>query len=396
MLCSCVLSFVGFTLMAVQVMIWWTFQLAAITTIICCYDLMEMYETRVLEKRIKNSYGNSVSDGQVLFRMKRGDFIDKTWAYDFVNHAAVPVCAVFSVIFSILWAADIFDLRDLCMEWFLKEYKIPGILKASAFKLCLIGALFFVFKYINYLVRSLWFKYRRNRNNKDFNTTLSKNIIALLIWGIYIIAGFLMLDVPSAGIAVVTGGLSTGMGFASKSLLENFFYGISLMTGRVRVGDYIECDGMIGKVDSITYQSTQIVTLDGSVVAILNSELFNKNFKNLTRNHQYELTKIPFGVAYGTNVEEVRQLILEGVKPLCVKTADGRDIVNPKNPVSVAFSDFGASSVDLFLVAWILVDQKISFSGKVKEKIYEVLNKNNIEIPFPQQDIYIRSIAKME
>lgn len=396
MLCSCILAFVGFTLMAVQIMIWWTFQLAAITTIICCYDLMEMYETRVLEKRIKKAYGSHVSDGQVIFRMKRGDFIDKTWFYDFINHALVPVCAVYSIIFSILWAADIFDLRDLCMDWFVKEYKIKGIMDASAFKLSLIAALFFVFKYINYLIRSLWFRYRRNKGNKDLNTTLSKNLIALLTWGIYIIIGFLMLDVPSTGIAVVTGGLSTGMGFASKSLLENFFYGISLMTGRVRVGDYIECDGMIGKVDSITYQSTQIVTLDGSVVAILNSELFNKNFKNLTRNHQYELTKIPFGVAYGTNVDEVRKLILDEVRPLCVKTADGRDIVNPKNPISVAFSDFGASSVDLFFVAWILVDQKITFTCLVKEKIYEVLNKNNIEIPFPQQDIYIRSIAKME
>ena len=168
------------------------------------------------------------------------------------------------------------------------------------------------------------------------------------------------------------------------------------MSGRVRVGDYIECDGMIGKVESITYQSTQITTLDGSVVAILNSDLFSKNFKNLTRNHQYERIAIPFGVSYGTNVEEVRRLIVEGIKSICKKTPDGRDIVTQKHPILVAFSDFGASSVDLLLVVWVLVDQRISFTAQAKEKIYQVLNDNHIEIPFPQQDIYIRSITNSE
>ena len=254
----------------------------------------------------------------------------------------------------------------------------------------------FVFKYINYIVRSSWFRYRRRTKNKDFNATLARNIIGLLIWSIYVIAVFLMLHVPGTGIAIVTGGLSTGMGFASKSLLENFFYGISLMSGRVRVGDYIEYDGMIGKVESITYQSTQITTLDGSVVAILNSDLFSKNFKNLTRNHQYERLAIPFGVSYGTNVEDVRRLIVDGIKKICKKTPDGRDIVTPKHPIIVAFSDFGSSSVDLLLVFWVLVDQRISFTAQAKETIYQVLNANNIEIPFPQQDIYIRSITKSE
>lgn len=396
MLASCILSWVGFTLMAVQIMVWWMFQLAAIATITCLYDLMEMYEASVMKRRIQKAYNNSLSDSEIQFRMKRGDFVEQTWVYDFVNRAFLPVCAVFSILLSVYMAAEIFDLRHLCMSWFLKMIQIQGIVSFSAYKLSLVVALYFIFKYVNYLIRSTWFNYRRHQNDRSFNATLAKNIIALVIWGIYVVTVFLMLDVPSTGIAIVTGGLSTGMGFASKSLLENFFYGISLMTGRVRVGDYIECDGITGKVESITYQSTQITTLDGSVVAILNSELFGKHFKNLTRNHQYELLKIPFSVAYGTPIENVRRMIVEGTQPLCKKTPDGRAIVNPKNPISVIFADFGASSVDLTLVAWVLVDQKIAFTAQAKEKIYQVLNANHVEIPFPQQDIYIRSIAKSE
>ena len=396
MLASCVLSWIGFTLMAVQIIVWWTFQLAAIATITCIYDLMEMYENRFLYRRIKKAYGEEIKDDDIRFRMKRGDFVDKTWIYDFVNRALIPVCAVFSIMACVYMAAEIFDLRQLCMTWFMKEIRVDRLFSASFFKLCVIVAMFFIFKYINYLVRSSWFKYRRQKKNKDFNATLAKNIIGLMIWGIYIIAVFLMLNVPGTGIAIVTGGLSTGMGFASKSLLENFFYGISLMTGRVRVGDYIEYDGMIGKVESITYQSTQITTIDGSVVAILNSDLFSKNFKNLTRNHQYERITIPFGVAYGTNIDNVRKLILDGIQSLCKKSNDGRAIVNPKHPISVAFSGFGSSSVDLLLVVWVLVDHKIPFTAQAKEKIYQVLNENHIEIPFPQQDVYIKSITKIE
>lgn len=393
MLAACVMAWVGYALMAVQLLVWWMFQLAAIATITCCYDLMEMYENSGMLKRVKRSHGKGLDNEEILRMMRRGDFIDKTWFYDFVNKALVPVCAVFSFLFSVYFAAEIFDLRDLCFKWFLHPIVIKGIATFSAFKLCLAVALYFIFKYLNYVIRASWFLFRKSMN-ENFNATLATNVINLIVWGIYIIAVFLMLQVPSSGIAIVTGGLATGMGFASKSLLENIFYGISLMSGRVRVGDYIECDGITGKVESITYQSTQLITLDGSVVAILNSDLFSKNFKNLTRNHQYELIKIPFGVAYGSNVDEVRKMIIEGVSPLCKKTDDGRDIINPNNPISVSFSDFGASSVDLFLVAWVLVDQRISFTAKAKEKIYEVLNNNGIEIPFPQQDVYIRSITK--
>ena len=395
MLISTIMAWVGYTLMAVQLLVWWMFQLAAIATITCCYDLMEMYEQRKLEPLIRRSLREEPTDEVLASRIQQGEFIGKTWLYDFINRVLVPVCAVFSILFSLYFAAEIFDLRDLLLRYFRMEITIPGIATFSVYHICLIVALWFVFRYAGYIIRAAWFKFRNSKDseeNSNYNATLARNIIGLLIWGIYIITVFIMLHVPSAGISVVAAGLSTGMGFASKSLLENFFYGISLMSGRIRVGDYIECDGITGKVESISYQSTQITTLDGSVVAILNSDLFSKNFKNLTRNHQYELIKIPFGVAYGTKVDEVRKMILDAMKDLETTTPDGRSIVNPENPISVTFSDFGASSVDLFLVAWVLVDQRNAFSAKAKEKIYQILNENGIEIPFPQQDIYIRSV----
>ena len=162
----------------------------------------------------------------------------------------------------------------------------------------------------------------------------------------------MILKVSSSGISIVMAGLATGLGFAMKDLLENFVYGVSLMAGRLRVGDYIECDGVQGKVESINYQSTQVVTLDGSVIAFQNATLFSKNFKNLTRNHGYVLVKVPVGVAYGVNVERVRKMLVDSLQPIVVKNKAGKYVVDTKQGFSVVFNDFGDSSVDLFVVFW--------------------------------------------
>ncbi len=397
MVASCVMAWIGYTLMAVQVIVWWMFQLAAIATITSLYDLMELYEIKVLKKRIKKVYGDDMVDGEIISQMREGYYVNKTWLYDFINRALVPVAAVISIVLSVFMASAIFEIRDLCIEWFTIDIvNVPGAIRLSLVKVFCLAAVFFIFKYVEYVIRSTYYRYKRSRTERGFNATLAKNIIAIIVWGIYIIACLFVLDVPRSGIEYVATGLSAGLGFASKDILENFVYGISLMTGRVRVGDYIECEGITGKVESITYQSTQVITLDGSVIAFLNSQLFSKNFKNLTRNHEYELVKIPFGVAYGSKVEDVRKMVIDGIKSICKTTPDGRDIVNPEHPISVAFSDFGDNSVDLLLVVWVLVDQKIAFTGQAKEKIYNVLNEHNIEIPFPQRDVYIRSIAKSD
>ena len=406
MIVSCVCSWIGYTLMAVQIIIWWTFLLAAIETITCCYDLMEMYEQKVLSKRIvmdaptfskRKELTELRRNGVLSERMEKGRYIHKTWFFDFINKALVPIATIAAVVASFFFAADIFEMTESCYELFKKVIvDEPKYIRLSIYMVVVVAGLYFAFRYLNYVLRSFYHLYRTKmseENGEDFNETLARNVIAIVIWGIYIILVLVLLKVPQTGISVVAAGLATGMGFAMKDLLENFFYGISLMSGRLRVGDYIECDGIQGKVESITYQSTQIITLDGSVIAFLNTSLFNKNFKNLTRNHSYELIKIPVGIAYGSNVEQVRKLLLNAIKPICVKLPDGRDIVNKEKKVSVLFAGFGDSSVDLNVVLWILVDQKAVFIAKVKEVIYETLNKNNIEIPFPQRDVYLHTMT---
>ena len=404
MVVACVASWLGYVLLAVQIMMWWMIQLAAIQTITCFYDLAKMYESRGLTRKIAEAKGDKIRNDAELQKyyrkiqpkMAKGEYIAQTWFHDCFLKALLPVMAVLSIPIGVYWASTIFEMTSVCRKIFFYVFlDKPGFIQLSLYKICLVLELFFIFRYLNYAIRSFYHMMRKRRKKDDKvqgNVTLANNVIAILVWGLYAVAALMILQVPSSGISIVLAGLATGLGFAMKDLLENFIYGISLMTGRLRVGDHIECDGIQGRVESINYQSTQILTLDGSIMAFQNAALFSKNFKNLTRNHGYVLVKIPVGVAYGVNVERVRNMLVKGLEPVAVKNDAGKNVVDTKQGFKVIFNDFGDSSVDLFVTCWVLVEEKAIVVAKIKEVIYNTLNKNKIEIPFPQRDVYIRHV----
>ena len=416
MIVGCVLAWIGYTLMAVQIIVWWSFQLACIQTIICIYDLIKMYGEKFLLRRLKkdnmmqehsqksrNKKRNS--DEKLKLKMleqaKKGDYINYTWFLDLLVKVLVPVLAVLSVLLSISFAANMFDMNELLVKAFYFNFiNQEGLIQVSLYKIVLVSALFFVFYYLNYVIHSVYRHYKLKQYAKTNparrpNITLANSIITIVVWGSFFIFALVLFKVPKSGISLISAGLATGLGFAMKDILENFIYGLSLMSGRVRVGDYIECDGILGKIESIGYQSTQIVTLDGSIIAFLNTSLFNKNFKNMTKNHSYEYVKLPVGVAYGEDVERVRHLLVESLDSQLgsLTTASGRPVIQKKQGFKVFFNDFGDNSVDLLVAFWVLVEERIGFVCKVKEVIYNTLQHNNVEIPFPQRDVYIRKVA---
>ena len=142
------------------------------------------------------------------------------------------------------------------------------------------------------------------------------NVLQVIVWGAWLLTILSIFEISSTWLVVVSGGLSTGIGFAMKDILENIYYGISLMTGRIKIGDYIVCDGIRGRVSSISYTSTMLEALDGSVIAFQNSQLFTKNYKNMTKNHGYELDILEVGIAYGSNINEVKKMLVDAITAL--------------------------------------------------------------------------------
>lgn len=392
------MAWFGYVLMSVQVFIWWLMQLMITLTLTCIYDLLNVFEQRHLQKVLKLK--NPIKRGWLK---RDGKNIIHTWFYDFLLMALLPICIVQSFLLSVYLAAEVFDLTELCMRLFVTPFvDIEGACRLSVDRLVLVAVLWFIFNYICYLIKSLYRHFRMQRLGKQnkgvqvavnqANFTLFYNITAIIVWGSYFILALMLLQVPKSGISIVTAGLATGIGFAMKDLLNNFFYGISLMTGRLRVGDWIECDGVMGKVDSITYQSTQILTEEGSIIAFLNSTLFSRNFKNLTRNHFYVKSKAVVGVAYGTDINKAREVLVKAITDLNGKSKSGRDIIDPHRGVSVFMTELADSSVNLGVFYWPLVSEKTVFDCKVKEAIYNALNENHIEIPFPQRDLHVISV----
>ena len=397
-----VMSCLGYIFLSLLIIMWWLFALAIEETIIALYRIFH----QVKEHRIGAKLETLRLQAEADFRkIHKGEFIRLTWLYDLVEDVVLPVLAVVSLPLSVLLALKVFDLQEVFDNIYSAEFfsftssSGMDILKLSASMIVLALCLYFVFKYIAYFAKSMFrdIKLRNIMQNSgktsisddEVNLTVANNVISILVWGIFIILLFLLFNIPTGAISIVFAGLATGIGLAMRDVLNNFIYGIQLMSGRLRAGDWVECDGIRGKVSSVSYQSTQIETLDGAVISFLNTALFNKNFKNLTRSNPYEFTKIVVGVKYGTDIEKARQVLVEAMKPLQGTDDSGMKIVDEKLGVYVTVEEFGANSVDIAVKQFVLVPQRNSYLARAREVIYNALKEAGIEIPFPQRDIHI-------
>lgn len=366
---STICSWIGYTLLSVQILIWWIMQLTCILTINCLAEWLAKYAAKhhIEEKPI-----------------------NRIWIYNLILKVGLPIMGVSSILISVYWAADVFNLTELVVRLFNARFIDVSNFSVSISSIVMVLVLWFIFAYISNTTIAFM---QLHFNKKDSRTAASrnvmgKNVIQVLVWGIWLLISLAILHVSNTWLVVVSGGLSTGVGFASKDILENIYYGISLMAGRINIGDWIECDGTRGRVSSISYTSTMIEATDGSVIAFQNSQLFTKNYKNLTRNHGFELSVVNFGVGYGTNVERMRKVIIAAVEALNIPYID------KEKPLSVLFTEFGDNSINFKFICWVDVTKQVVTESQISECIYNTLNENDIEMPFPKWDVYIKEMAK--
>lgn len=395
-----VMGICGYSMAGLLLLIWWFFQLTLFQTITALYVLLKRYYDGRVSK-LKARY-HEKNPGLPL--NGKGAFIEVTWLYDLFKDVIMPLAVINSIPMSVFMAGDVFNMSSTFRQvYYAPLLHFEGWFSLSLSHLCILVGLFFFFRYLVYLISSL-VRVKKIRNTlkklskdveikeSDVNLSLTNTLISVLCWLLYIIIGFSLLQIPTSALTVITTGLAAGIGFALKDVLNNFFYGVQLMSGRVRVGDVISCEGVRGVVRRVSYQTTLIEEEDGSLIAFTNTNLFSKNFRNLTGGKNYEMLKIPVGVKYGTDIEKTRQVILNALKPLQKKDKFGRDIVDPKRGIDIRFDKFGDSSVDLIVFLYTTVDTHYTFPARAKELIYNALNENGIEIPFPQTDIYVKSL----
>ncbi len=207
-----------------------------------------------------------------------------------------------------------------------------------------------------------------------------------------IVAGFLF-AVSAAGIelskfAVVLGALGLGVGLGLQTIVNNFVSGMILLFERpVKVGDTVEISGQIGKLSQIGLRASIVRKVDGSDVIVPNSQLISEEVVNWTGSDDRRRIDIPVGVAYGTNPQEVLTIL----KSL---PTEFEQVLKEPAPRAL-FIGMGESSLDFELRIWTHdAEEWVPLRSDLVTAMYTALTDANIEIPFPQRDLNLRTVSK--
>jgi small-conductance mechanosensitive channel len=200
----------------------------------------------------------------------------------------------------------------------------------------------------------------------------------------------LMVALSAAGfevsqLALVLGALSVGIGFGLQTVVNNFVSGMILMFERpIQPGDTVEVAGTIGTIRDIGMRATTFTTFEGADVVVPNGMLLSEKLINWTLSTNIRRIDLPVGVAYGSDPAAVAELL--------VKVANATDGVLRHPAPTVLFTGFGASSLDFSVRAWASYDDHVFVRSRMALAVHAALQDAGIEIPFPQQDLHLRSI----
>jgi len=204
--------------------------------------------------------------------------------------------------------------------------------------------------------------------------------------------GLSTIGVDFTNLAVLLGALGIGVGFGLQDTVANFLAGVLILFERhLRVGDFIELEsGVTGEVREIRMRATRIVTNDNIDILVPNSEFVRGRVVNWTLDEADRRVHVPFGVAYGSDKEQVRAAVLEAANRVPY-TLLGR----PHRAPQVWLVRFGDSSLDFELVVWLTLEgvkRPYLVQAAYLWEIHTALEQHGIEIPFPQRDLHVRSL----
>jgi small-conductance mechanosensitive channel len=219
----------------------------------------------------------------------------------------------------------------------------------------------------------------------------AKSTTATLAYYGVLFAG-LLLALSAAGIetsqfAIIIGALGVGIGFGLQNVVNNFVSGLILMFERpIQPGDIIDVDTLQGRVIEIGLRATRVRTWEGAEVIVPNGTMLSGNLVNWTLSDSSRRVEIPVGVAYGTSVRKVLDVL--------IRVVEGQADAMKDPPPVVLFTGFGESSLNFSVRFWTRdAGTAVSARSEAGTAISEALEAEGIEIPFPQRDLHLRSVS---
>ena len=258
-----------------------------------------------------------------------------------------------------------------------------------SFNFLRLGVVLLLFQVVRSLAMA-WKTILDNENlrwkNIDHGAAASLQRIGIYcLWLLFGLFSVNLLGISLTNFAVIAGGLSVGIGFGMQAIISNFISGLILLFDRaIQPGDVIEVNGVWAKVMSVNIRNTEVQTFDNAKIFLPNSTLIANQVTNWTHRNDVRIRRdVAVGVAYGSDVQLVKRLLLE--------TASEHPAVLDTPAPWVIFNNFGASSLDFVLRFWVRhVDLALSTSSEIREAIDLKFRESNVEIPFPQMDVHVR------
>ncbi len=208
-----------------------------------------------------------------------------------------------------------------------------------------------------------------------------------------IFTAVILLTMSSIGIdltafAVVGGAVGVGLGFGLQKVVSNFISGIIILLDKsVKPGDIIEIENVYGQIKSIGLRYISVLTLDGKEYIIPNEDLITKKVINWSYSNNLVRANVKIGVSYNSDVDQALNLLEKSVEDI------ERILKNP--PPKIFLQEFGDNSINLEIKFWIKDPENgiQNITSKVNKNIWQLFKENDIEIPFPQQDMHLKSVS---
>ncbi|MEE2812931.1 MAG: mechanosensitive ion channel domain-containing protein [Verrucomicrobiota bacterium] len=214
--------------------------------------------------------------------------------------------------------------------------------------------------------------------------------IARIIGYILMMIGFYMafqvVGIDLSSLAFIAGAVGVGIGFGLQNIINNFVSGIIILGERpIAIGDRIEVGDTAGRVVKISLRSTTVITNDNITMIVPNGDFISQTVTNWSHGDPKVRIRIPVGVAYGTDPNLVEKLLLD------VANKHPKTLESPEP--SVLFESFGDNSLNFELAAWTseMTTRPKRYMSELNFAIEKKLRENDVEIPFPQRDLHIRS-----
>ena len=267
------------------------------------------------------------------------------------------------------------------IEFINKEFFITDNIKFSIVTILLITLIFL----LTYLLLKLLKKIATKKLDEERKLKF-KSVFSFLNYFVYIIVALITFQnfgINLTGIFAASAALLVGIGLALQTFFQDIISGILILADQtVHVGDIIEIDGKVGRVENIKIRTTRAVTFDNKVLIIPNHKYLTSTLFNWTENGTILRGSVSVGVSYDSDVEKVKEILLD------IANSHPHLIKNP--PPKVIFKNFGDSALDFKLIFTYNNGFRVNLiESDIRFLVHKKFKENNIEIPFPQAVVHL-------